>query len=228
MECIAWWWLHEKPKHVAKLYFNPNKRTVYTIKVWMSYFVTCFVDRKTTVYCHVWGAAWRIIVGYRFDNWIYRTSVLQLHLIATVHPLNSFLITKLSLHVFLLLLGLVSNLTLGISFLVKLKSKSHWDWRPVSMSWCRAPSGAHYHIFITVWQLRSCFVGLPLWREDGSVFCICCWSSPAQPFSGQSPLGLATIFYCLRFETSVFVASYDSQGYGGGIRPRLHTGILNN
>jgi hypothetical protein len=35
----------------------------------------------------------------------------------------------------------------------------------------------------------------------------------------------ATIFYCLRFETSLFVASYDSQGYGGGIRPRLHTGL---
>jgi hypothetical protein len=33
-----------------------------------------------------------------------------------------------------------------------------------------------------------------------------------------------TIFYCLRFETSLFVASYDSQGHGGGIRPRLHTG----
>jgi hypothetical protein len=36
-------------------------------------------------------------------------------------------------------------------------------------------------------------------------------------------LELATIFYCLRFETSLFVASYDSQGHGGGIRPRLHT-----
>jgi hypothetical protein len=32
------------------------------------------------------------------------------------------------------------------------------------------------------------------------------------------------IFYCLRFETSLFVASYDSQGHGGGIQPRLHTG----
>jgi hypothetical protein len=32
------------------------------------------------------------------------------------------------------------------------------------------------------------------------------------------------IFYCLRFETSLFVASYDWQGHGGGIRPRLHTG----
>jgi hypothetical protein len=35
---------------------------------------------------------------------------------------------------------------------------------------------------------------------------------------------LATVFYCLRFETFLFVASYDSQGHGGGIRPRLHTG----
>jgi hypothetical protein len=37
-------------------------------------------------------------------------------------------------------------------------------------------------------------------------------------------VGLVTIFYCLRFETSYFVVSYDLQGYGGGIRPRLYTG----
>jgi hypothetical protein len=46
-----------------------------------------------------------------------------------------------------------------------------------------------------------------------------------QSFLGPSPLGLVTIFYCLRFETSLFVASYDSQGHGGGIRPRPHTGL---
>jgi hypothetical protein len=28
----------------------------------------------------------------------------------------------------------------------------------------------------------------------------------AQSFSGQSPVGLTTIFYCLRFKTSLFVA----------------------
>jgi hypothetical protein len=39
---------------------------------------------------------------------------------------------------------------------------------------------------------------------------------------------LATIFYCLRFDTSLFVASYDSQGYGGRIRPRLHTGFFSS
>jgi hypothetical protein len=87
----------------------------------------------------------------------------------------------------------------------------------VSKSWCRAP-------LITLWQLRYCFVGRPVWRENGSVFCICCWPLPAQSFSGPSPLGLATIFYCHIFETSFFV-SYDSQGHCGGIWPCLHTGM---
>jgi hypothetical protein len=45
-----------------------------------------------------------------------------------------------------------------------------------------------------------------------------------QSFSGPSSVGLVTIFYSLRFETSLFVASYDAQGYGRGIRPRSHTG----
>jgi hypothetical protein len=31
-----------------------------------------------------------------------------------------------------------------------------------------------------------------------------------------------------RFETSIFIASYDWQGYGWGIRPRLHTGVLHS
>jgi hypothetical protein len=66
-------------------------------------------------------------------------------------------------------------------------------------------------------------VGRPLWREDESVFYICYWPLPAQSFSSPSSLGFTTTFYCLRFETSLFFASYDSQGHGGGIRPRLHT-----
>jgi hypothetical protein len=56
-------------------------------------------------------------------------------------------------------------------------------------------------------------VGRPLWREDGSVVCNCCWTSPAQSFPDPSPVGLVTIFYCIRFETSLFVTTYDSQGY---------------
>jgi hypothetical protein len=86
------------------------------------------------------------------------------------------------------------------------QSQSHivTGGQSVSKSWCWVPSG-------------------PLWREDGSVFRICCWPLPVQSFPGLSPLGLETIFYCLRFETTLFVASYDSQGHGGGIWPRLHT-----
>jgi hypothetical protein len=68
-------------------------------------------------------------------------------------------------------------------------------------------------------------VGGPLWRGDRSDFCICCWPLPAQSFSCPSPFGLATIIYCLRFEIYLFVATYDSQGHGGGIRPHLHMGI---
>jgi hypothetical protein len=110
------------------------------------------------------------------------------------------------------------------------QSQSHiaTDGQSVSKSWCRTPSDSHDQIFITIWQLRSCFVGRPLWREDGSVFYICCWPLPAQSFSDPSPLGLATIFYCLTFETSFFVVSYDSQGHGGGIWPGLHTGYNNS
>jgi hypothetical protein len=43
----------------------------------------------------------------------------------------------------------------------KSKSKSHCDCQSISKSWCRAPSGAHDQIFITLWQLRSWFVGAP-------------------------------------------------------------------
>jgi hypothetical protein len=43
-------------------------------------------------------------------------------------------------------------------------------------------------------------------------------------FVGSDSFGL-DYFYCLRLETSLFVASYDSQGHGGGSRPRLHTGM---
>jgi hypothetical protein len=41
------------------------------------------------------------------------------------------------------------------------QSQSHIaaDGQSISKSWCRAPSGAHDQIFITVWQLRSCFCG---------------------------------------------------------------------
>jgi hypothetical protein len=51
------------------------------------------------------------------------------------------------------------------------KAKSHCDWRSVSKSWCPAPSGAHDQIFITVWQLWSCFLfGAPSDKKTGLFF----------------------------------------------------------
>jgi hypothetical protein len=94
--------------------------------------------------------------------------------------------------------------------------------RPVSLG-IKRPTGDYDQYLLlsdTCWFVD---VGCFIWREDGFVVYNCCWYSPAQSFSNGSPVALATIFYCLRFETSLFVASYDSQGYGGGMRPRLHT-----
>jgi hypothetical protein len=128
-------------------------------------------------------------------------------------------------------LFLVASATTAVNSLsLSLWSRSHiaTDGQSVSVlvpspmsSW----PGIHILLFD---NYGFAFVGCPLWREDGSVFCICCWSLPAQSFSDPSPLGLATVFYCLRFETSLFVASYDSQGHGGGIRSRLHTALTSH
>jgi hypothetical protein len=39
------------------------------------------------------------------------------------------------------------------------ESKSHCDWRSVSLSWRRAPAGAHDQMFLLVWKLLSCPCG---------------------------------------------------------------------
>jgi hypothetical protein len=121
-----------------------------------------------------------------------------------------------------------------LSQLLSAESESYvtTDGQSASLSWYKAPiRGLRPDFFpFGIWNASDSYdldsVGRPLWREDGSVFCMCRWSLPAQSFSGPSPLGLATVYYCLRFETSLFVASYDSQGHDGGIRPRLHTGLF--
>jgi hypothetical protein len=70
-----------------------------------------------------------------------------------------------------------------------------------SLSWCQAPSRAQDQIFVTVRQLQVCWCGgCLLWQEHKSVIYICCWSLPAQTFSGPSLTRLMTIFHCLRFE----------------------------
>jgi hypothetical protein len=58
------------------------------------------------------------------------------------------------------------------------------DGESVSKSWCRAPYlGLMTGYLILFDSYGLVFVGRLLWREDGSVFCICCWPLPAQSFS---------------------------------------------
>jgi hypothetical protein len=72
------------------------------------------------------------------------------------------------------------------------------------------------------WQLRSFLWGALSDERKGLSFVYA--AGPRQ--HSLSRVGASwDIFYFLRFETSLFVASYDSQGDGGGIRPRLHPGV---
>jgi hypothetical protein len=57
----------------------------------------------------------------------------------------------------------------------------------------------------------------------GMSFTITAGPLPAQSYSVPSSAGLPTVLYCLILEIFLIVASYDSQGYDGGIRPHLHT-----
>jgi hypothetical protein len=86
------------------------------------------------------------------------------------------------------------------------------DGQPASLSWNKAP----------IWGLRpdlhycQTVAGLLMWgalvdKRTSLPFTIA--TGPRQRSHS------ATTFCCLRFETSLEVASYDSQGYGGGARP---------
>jgi hypothetical protein len=112
------------------------------------------------------------------------------------------------------------------------------------------PSEDYDQIFFLSDNCRFLDVRCPLWQEDGSVIFLynCFWALPEQSLTGPSPIELTAIFNCLIWDSpnlegqvpvfispqnrvvqlylrtlgSLFVASYDSQGYGGGILTFFH------
>jgi hypothetical protein len=120
------------------------------------------------------------------------------------------------------------------------ESKLLYDWRSVSMSWCRAHS--------VRWLLsESCglvFVGRPLWRDVGSAVCnaITQWSKSRRTRNHTllfhlrlaCPGGPCSCIYIPKYRVaqlyswalgSLYVASYHWQSYGGGILTNLENQV---
>jgi hypothetical protein len=88
-----------------------------------------------------------------------------------------------------------------------LTSQSHIaiDSQSISNFLCRAPSVAHDQIFIALWQLRSCFYGAPSLMRGRVCLLYMLLALAIVVFLGSE----LTIVYCLRFQTSLFIISYD-------------------
>jgi hypothetical protein len=82
------------------------------------------------------------------------------------------------------------------------QSQLLYDWRFAAKQFILATSPLRLTTSF-FFQLNTCGHSsyVTSWRKDGSVIYNCFWFSPAQSFSGPSPAGLITTFYCLRFET---------------------------
>jgi hypothetical protein len=98
------------------------------------------------------------------------------------------------------------------------------DGQWASLSWNKHPSRAYDHIFITVRPLRVCWYGaLSLTRGRVCRLQLLLVLASAVIFGSFSS---GTRDHILLSQIRDFVASYDSQDYGGGTRPRLQLSSL--
>jgi hypothetical protein len=121
--------------------------------------------------------------------------------------------------------------------------------RPVCLG-VKHPSEAKIIFLLLSYSFGFFDVGRPLWREDRSVFSIAAGHHQRSHSQDRVPRdlwpyllsqirefpnieGQVPVFISLRIRVAqlysqalgtLFFASYDSQGYSGGIRTRLHTG----
>jgi hypothetical protein len=96
--------------------------------------------------------------------------------------------------------------------------------RPVSLG-IKHPSGAFDQIFITVRQLRVCWFGaLSLTRERVCRLQLLLAFASAVIFGSEFGRTRGYILLSQIWDFP-FRCSYDSKGYGGGFRPRLHVSL---
>jgi hypothetical protein len=105
------------------------------------------------------------------------------------------------------------------------ESQLLYAWRFTANQFVLAPSPLRLTTRIFFSQLDTCghssYITSSLMRGWLCHLQLLLVLASAHSFYDLRPVRLATVFY----DTSLFVASYDSQGYGGGIRPRFHTGV---
>jgi hypothetical protein len=99
-------------------------------------------------------------------------------------------------------------------------------YRQSSSSWRQAAWDSRLAFFFSTEQRSHSQVRIP--RNSWPHFTVSDSRSPPPNLEGQVPVFISSRNRMVQFYPpelgSLFIAPYDSQGYGGGIRPRVHTG----
>jgi hypothetical protein len=135
---------------------------------WLDLFCTALQLQSIIAAHNQWLSKTRSIPYW--TTTVFSSTVTDLVLIYKLVTSSAFSVPWLSLHswtVNCLLNSLTDRQIMGHlqrnwTFKIKLKvTLGLTVSQSVSKSWCRAPSGAYDQIFITAWQLWSCFSGVP-------------------------------------------------------------------